>query len=461
MLFKKIGTLLRFILNFVNNLITSFGKFGKSSYLSLLFLGIILLMVQALEQANTLLVDMIESDKFSLLCCFMVIAVFASVLSHYPRYIYYAEDINDSRDDHKWYAYKWFGYAIFIFSKIETNTYKQDYKAKFFRHSLGLIIFIIWHYYIYQTFYSKLYFSGLDVSMIRLVTIVISVMPAIVLIVLLDKMDVYQDKLLEIKSDAAINLVKSQKRQFVKRGLYTLFVFAALVLVVGFIILFTLNFSLYGYWLLQGFTFIIAILYIMFRVFRVYAKTINFNRYYFLSSSVGYLRYYFVFFVVVILFLIYSNIAVYYKWRLSNAMLILLANIFVIYYSIACLVKYFFMLAIFKTQKEDLDNNPYVTEKGYLNSSGVLKENWSNLVSLDKQQAFSIRRRLIASITTFAIVILCVVSFSSETQIHELQSYKTNINENVLDIETFKDSLRSRTDKPLFFVAAHGGGLKS
>lgn len=460
MTFKKIGALILRFLNFVNNLITSFGKFGKSSYLSLLFLGIILLMVQALEQANTLLVDMIERDKTSLLLCFVVISVFASVLSHYPRYIYYAENINNSRDDHKWYAYKWFGYAIFIFSKIDPN-YKQDYKAKFFRHCLGLVIFIIWHYYIYQTFYPKLYFSVLDVTIIQLVTIVLSIIPAVILIILLDKFDVYQDKLLEVKGDEAMTLVKAQKKQFVTRGVNTLFICIGLVIILGGVIAATLKFSLYGYWLLQGFTFLLTMLYVMFRVFRVYAKTINFKRYYFLSSSVGYLRYYFVFFICVILFLIYSNLAVYYNWKLSDAMLILISYVFVIYYALACLVKYFFMLTIFKSQKKDFDNNPYVTDKGYLNSSGVLRENWSHLVPLEKQKSFSMRRRLIASVTTLIILILGVLSFTSETQIHELQSYKTNSNDNVLDMEVFKDSLRSRKDKPLFFVAAHGGGLKA
>ena len=460
MVFKYLGKLLLRILNFVNNLIVSFGKFVKASYLSLLFLGIILLLVQALDQANTLLVDMIENDKTSLLLCFVVISVFASVLSHYPRYIYYAEDINDSRDDHKWYAYKWFGYAIFIFSKIDQK-YEQDFKAKFFRQCLGLVIFVIWHYYIYQTFYPKLFFSELNVSMIQIGTLTFSIIPAAILIILLDKFDKYQDKLLAVKSDQFIADIKEQKIRFVTKGVNALLMCSVLVLIFGCVIAFTLNFSLYGYWLLQGFTFLLAILYILFRVFRVYAKTVNFDRYYFLSSSVGYLRYYFVFFVVVILFLIYSNLAVFYNWRLSNAMLILLSFFFISYYLIACLVKYFFMLVIFKTQKEDLDKNPYVTEKNYLYSSGVLPENRKNLVSLNNQNTFAIRRRLIASITTFILVVVCIVSYYSETQIHELQAFKTVDNEAVLTMEDFKDSLRDRIDKPLFFVAAHGGGLKA
>ncbi|MDG5491806.1 hypothetical protein [Psychroserpens sp. SPM9] len=458
--FQYPGKLILHFLNFVNNVITSFGKFGKSSYLSLLFLGIILLMVQALEQANTLLVDMIESDKTSLLLCFVVISVFASVLSHYPRYIYYAENINDSRDDHKWYIYKWLGYAIFIFSKIDPK-YKQDFKAKFFRHCLGLVIFIIWHYYIYQTFYPKLYFSGFDISLIQAVTLLLSVIPAAILIFLLDTFDKYQDQLLIVKGDEATNAIKAKKKQFVTKGVNALFMCIGLVLVLGCIIAFTLNFSIYGYWLLQVFTFVLALLYILFRVFRVYAKTVNFNRYYFLSSSVGYLRYYFVFFVIVILFLVYSNIAVFYNWKLSNAMLILLCYFFITYYALACLVKYFFMITIFRTQKEDLDKNPYVTEKNYLYSSGVLPENRHHLVSLDDQNMFSVRRRLIASIVTLVIVIISIVSYTSETQIHELQAFQNIENEEVLYMDAFKDSLRSRTDKPLFFVAAHGGGLKA
>ncbi|WP_157491946.1 hypothetical protein [Gelidibacter mesophilus] len=53
MFLKNIGKLALRFLAFVDKIISAFGKFGKSSYLSLLFLGIILLLVQAMEQANT------------------------------------------------------------------------------------------------------------------------------------------------------------------------------------------------------------------------------------------------------------------------------------------------------------------------------------------------------------------------------------------------------------------------
>ena len=460
MFLKNTGKLILRFLNFINRVVSAFGKFGKSSYLSLLFLGIILLMVQIMEQANTLLVDMIERDKTSLIFCFIVISVFASVLAHYPRYIYYAENINDSRDDHQWYAYKWFGYPIFVFSKIDRD-YKQDYKAKFFRHCLGLIIFIIWHYYIYQTFYPKLVFSGYNIGFIQGMSLVFSVIPAIVLIVLLDKLDDYQDGIIDAKADGeAVKNAKAEKKKFTTLGVTALLLSIVIVLVYGLILVLTLKFNLTGYWLLQIFTLLLALMYILFRVFRAHVITVYYTLQA-LSSSVGYLRYYFVFAIIVICFLLYSNLAVYYNWKQSNAMLILLCYFFIFYYGLACLVKYYFMLSIFNTQQEDLKNNPFVTDKSYLYTSGIKSENRHNLVSLDKQKDFSLRRRLIASVLTMLIIVLGIISLNSESAIHELKIYNTPKNENLLDIEEFKMKLRERTQKPLFFVAAHGGGLKA
>lgn len=460
MFLKNIGKLALRFLAFVDKIISAFGKFGKSSYLSLLFLGIILLLVQAMEQANTLLVDMIENDTFSLICCFILIAVFASVLSHYPRYIYYAENINDSRDDHQWYAYKWFGYAIFIFSKID-RSYKQDYKAKFFRHFLGLVIFIIWHYYIYQTFYPKLVFSGFPIGFIQGMSLFFTVIPALFLIVLLDKFDEYQDKLIDVEDDAEeVKFVKAEKKKFVTLGVTALLLSICMVIVFAIVMMVNLNFSYTGYWWLQVFTFLLALMYILFRVFRVQVITVYYKLNA-LSSSVGYLRYYFVVAIVVLLFLIYSNLAVFYNWKQANAMLILLSYLFIFYYILACLVKYYFMLSIFKTQQTDLEKIPYVTDKSYLYNSGVKQKNRHHLVPLTEQRSFSQRRRLIASVSTMLVIVLGIISLNSESAIHELKVYPKAGHEKLLEMEAFKVKLRERTQKPLFFVAAHGGGLKA
>lgn len=460
MFLNNIGKLALRFLNFVDNIISAFGKFGKSSYLSLLFLGIILLLVQAMEQANTLLVDMIEHDKVSLICCFILISVFASVLSHYPRYIYYAENINDSRDDHQWYAYKWLGYPIFIFSKID-RSYKQDYKAKFFRHSLGLVIFIIWHYYIYQTFYPKLVFSDYNIGFIKGMSLLFIIIPAILLIVLLDKFDDYQDKIVDVEDDEEeVKKAKIEKKKFTTLGVTALLLSICIVIVYAFVLVITLKFSYSGYWLLQVFTFLLAVMYILFRVFRVQVITVYYKLNA-LSSSVGYLRYYFVFAIVTLVFLIYSNLAVYFAWKQANAMLILLSYLFVFYYGLACLVKYYFMLSIFNTQKEDLEKIPYVTDKSYLYNSGVKQKNRHHLVPLPKQKEFSQRRRLVASVITMLVIVLGIISLNSESAIHELQVYQNVKNEKLMDMDAFKLKLRERTQKPLFFVAAHGGGLKA
>ncbi|MEO9077385.1 MAG: hypothetical protein ABI263_08835, partial [Gelidibacter sp.] len=376
------------------------------------------------------------------------------------RYIYYAENINDSRDDHQWYGYKWLGYVIFIFSKIDRD-YKQDYKAKFFRHCLGLVIFIIWHYYIYETFYPKFVFTGYNIGFIKAMSLLFSVIPAFVLIVLLDKLDTYQDKIIDAKDDdEKVKAAKAEKKKFTTLGVTALLLSIAVVLVYALILVFTLKFSLTGYWLLQVFTFLLALMYILFRVFRVHVIHVYYKLNA-LSSSVGYLRYYFVFAIVVIMFLLYSNLAVYYGWKQSNAMVILLGYFFIFYYGLACLIKYYFMLSIFNTQEEDLNNKPYVTDKSYLYTSGVKPENRVKLVPLNKQKSFSLRRRLIASVITMLIIVLGAISFNSESVIHELEVYQTPKNEKHVNIEEFKVKLRERTQKPLFFVAAHGGGLKA
>lgn len=460
MFFKNVGSLLVSLFVFINKLISAFKKFGKSSYLSLLFLAVILVLVQSLDQANTLLVDMLEVDKWSLMFCFAVISIFAAVLSHYPRYIYYAENINDSRDDHQWYAYKWFGYALFTFSKIDGN-YQQDYKAKYFRHCLGLVIYIIWHYYIYQTFYPKFVVGGENmIELAKTVMFVFSIVPAIILIFLLDAFDTFQSGLNNASSTATKTVIKQKRRKYYTLGVTTLLIVIALVIILGLCIVIFSAFNMNGYLLLQTFTFVLAIMYVLFRVFRVYVR-VPYPRLRFISNSVGYLRFYFVCALVLILFLIYSNIAVLLDWQQANAMLILLSVFFIIYYTIACLLKYFFMISIFRVQKDALIKNQKVTPKGYLNNADIDKKNRKHLVPLGKQEAFSKRRGLIGSLITIITIVLCIISYFSEAGIHELEVYDTVHGEDVVSIDAFKDKLKERTDLPFFYVASHGGGLKA
>lgn len=480
---REEGTSKYFIVEYLNSLIIGFGRFLKSSYLSITFIVIILLLVQSLDQANTLLVDMIERDKFSLVLCFLVIAFFAAVLSHYPLYIFYSKDLNKSKNNHVWYAYKlWFNYYIFNYKALEKTyadkDYDQDYKAKFFRQLLGLIIYSIWHYYIYQTFYPKLNESLATMQTTNIITIGLVVIPVIALIVLLHRLYLYQTKKRVAKLDGNQPLydeIKSKRKSFTNKGALALLVVLGTVIVMTIVTLSLLRFNMQGYWLLQIMTFLLAMLYVLFRIFRVYLIAYNFKWYHF-SNHVAFLRFYLVVFIALIIHLIYANLAVYYNLAMANAMFILLSCFFIIYYILACSLKYYFVLGVFKDQKDDLlhprDGEPKITPKAYLYKSIVInKKNRVNLLPLERQKAFANRRRRWASLLTIGFIILCFISMNIETKVHELELF--NAEEEVcttLDDEkdavtmtAFKSQLLTHVPEGenIVFVAAHGGGLKA
>lgn len=471
------------IVEYLNSLIIGFGRFLKSSYLSITFIVIILLLVQSLDQANTLLVDMIERDKFSLVLCFLVIAFFAAVLSHYPLYIFYSKDLNKSKNNHVWYAYKlWFNYYIFNYKALEKTyadkDYDQDYKAKFFRQLLGLIIYSIWHYYIYQTFYPKLNESLATMQTTNVITLGLVVIPVIALIILLHRLYLYQTKKREAKLDGNQPLyeeIKSKRKSFTNKGALALLVVLGTVIVMTIVTLSLLRFNMQGYWLLQIMTFLLAMLYVLFRIFRVYLIAYNFKLYHF-SNHVAFLQFYLAVFIALIIHLIYANLAVFYNLAMANAMFILLSCFFIIYYILACSLKYYFVLGVLKSQKTDLlepkQGEPLITPKSYLYNSIVIhKKNRVNLLPLERQQAFANRRRRWASLLTIGFIGLFIISYNVETKVHELEIFNSD-NEVCATLDGKTDAVRMSEFKTqllthvpenenIVFVAAHGGGLKA
>lgn len=453
------------IIDYINSVVVGFGRFLKSSYLSISFVIIILLLVQALEQANTLLVDMVESDKLSLALCFIVISFFAATLSHYPIYIYYSKDLNESKNDHLWYAYKsWLGYYIYIYRRIDKN-YTQDFKAKFFRQTLGLVLFSIWHFYIYQAFYPKLITNLESTTATKYITIIMAAIPVILLMSLLHIFHYYQRKKeLAITTNDKEN-VRKKRVKFTRAGAKTLVVMMLVVIVFSAFATIQLEFNYYGYWLLQIATFLIAVLYVLFRVFRVYVN-FGFLKLYNIRSSVGYLRFYLGFTVVVILFLLYSNIAAYYDFGLLNAMLILLSWFYIIYYFLACGLKYAFVLSVMEKQKKFLkdSNSKYIDEDKYKGASNLLNsENEYNLKPLNSLRLFAIRRRRLASIGTIILIVVFAVSYMAEKRIHELEIHNSEDGLSTVSMTDFKAKIleNKKNKQSLFFVAAHGGGLKA
>ena len=470
---KKKGNV---IIEFINSLVVALGRFLKSSYLSILIVAIVLILVQALDQANTLLVDMVENDKISLVLCFLVISFFAAVLSHYPLYLYYSKDINDSKDKHLWYAYRLpFKYYIFTYSKVKKKSssinfkddYQQDYKAKFFRQALGLVIFSIWHYYIYQAFYPNLLTHHHDLVLIKYLTIVLSLIPLICLIFFLHKLYIYQRDKESAKTETIYNDIEANRKKFVDGGTLALIVGLFVVFLSAILVLILLRFNFQGYWSLQIMTFLVSMLYVLFRVFRVYFRFYR-KKYKYIGNNVGFLRFYLIVFLVLLVHLFYSNLAAYFNWWLANAMFILLSCFFIIYYMLACSLKYYFVIDLLKDQKDFLFKSkakPLVTAKGYLNKSGLFnEENRSKLIDLDDQKGFSERRRRISSILTVLFAIICGISYFSEKRIHELEIYYAGEKEkDIVKMDEFKSKLLENVpeNKSMLFVAAHGGGLKA
>lgn len=464
-------------IEFINNVVIGFGRFLKSSYLSITFIVIILLLVQSLDQANTLLVDMIEKDKLSLVLCFAVISFFAAVLSHYPIYIYYSKDINNSKDVHSWYAYKlWLNYYIFTYKRLDDD-YEQDYKAKFFRQVLGLVIFSIWHYYIYQTFYPKFAVTPEIIGATKYLTFALAIVPVVSLIVLLYMLNRYQTGKRNAKdiNKTLYDSIDDKRKKFTRRGAFSLLVLMVVVILAAILTLALLKFNLQGYWLLQIMTFLITMLYVLFRVFRVYVISYKF-KFYHISNSVGYLRFYLVVFLVLVAHLVYSNLAVYFNFWLANAMFILLSCFFIIYYILACSLKYYFVLDVLKDQKEYLlkvrTKKPKITSAGYLNNSMLIKkENREKLLNLDDQKTFAERRRRISSVLTILFLIIVAISLNAEKSTHELEVFNTNgeacetIDEtkNSVKMDAFKSKILENVpeNESMLFVAAHGGGLKA
>ncbi|GAB1858564.1 hypothetical protein MHTCC0001_34030 [Flavobacteriaceae bacterium MHTCC 0001] len=118
------------------------------------------------------------------------------------------------------------------------------------------------------------------------------------------------------------------------------------------------------------------------------------------------------------------------------------------------------MLRVFKTQKSELNKRSITNEK-YVNKSKRLTKKRLRLLNLDKQESFSISRGKIASVVIFILIVLCFISNKSESVIHQLEVYDKVEDEDVLSMNAFKAKLKERADKPLIYVAAHGGGLKA
>ncbi len=463
---EKLITMLAKTGNGLYNFFASFNKFRRSAFLSIIILAIIFLLVKALDQAYTLLVDMLESDPVSLILCFGIISVFGLVISHYPIYIYYAKDINDSKNENYWYIHKWLGfYNIFTFAKKPSSSknkkkdYKQDYLAKFFRYSLGLFIFCIWTYYIFKTYEPKLYFAyDGNLNFIWAVNLFYYITPFLVLIYMLPKKQRVEDQN-KIHRETAATDSPTYKR-FYTNGILFFYGITLLAIIVLLITAFGANFNTISYFLLQSVTLFFALSYIYFRLFR--SKLYDYGSVWFVKKievNFNYVVFFFITAILILGLLIYSNIAVAYGLPHVNAMVILLGYIYIIYYGLACILKYLFVVQAIKRQSQE-----NIDEDEYLRYSGLEDSRISRIIPLAAQENFVKRGEKKTTYTiVFMILVIGLSMVFRESPVHELNTCLKQTDDEVLKIDVYVDSLKSKikNDKPLIFVASHGGALKA
>ncbi len=424
------------ILDHIHHLFRSFKNYFKSSALSLLVILIILLLLTQMDQAFTMMVDLIESKWLSMLLAFFFINSLAVVLSHYPIYTYYAANLNNSGNYTKWNAkhpLKWWifkRFTVYTFTTTKNSGYQPDNWANYFRYATGILIHIVWIHFIISSFKPNFIFESFAFDKIKIIIYLFLFIPFILYIYLKEKITAYE------KENNTAEPSKKLTALYRKLGLWYL------IIVIGCIVLLlnTLswgNFSPAGFLLLLLTSYACMFNYIFFRLLRtkfsVILSTLNSTRYLpvsiffekiqFLEKSENYILIFYLNFILAALFLLISTLASLFGWSLLNGVPILLAFFYFYYFIFASLGKYFFV-----ARKEKLFNT-----KSY---------------------------HVFMAISFIVVVLIAISSFgSSEVTTHQLdlvENTKSEIPESV-----FIDSLKAKKDNTLFFIASHGGGLKA
>lgn len=418
----------------LNRFKRSFKNFFKASFLSLLIIGLILGLLTQMDQAFTMMVDLVENDnsRLSLLLSFMFINALAIVLSHYPIYTYYAANLNNSEDYTIWkkvHPFKFWplkNYPVFIYRVREDSNYKPDNWANYLRYSIGILIHSVWIYFIVSSFEPNLIFENFPLSTLKNIIYALLFLPLILYIFLKRNFSKYEQ-----------NNDKTKLKVYYKRLGISYFIFGLLSFILLVITVFVANFSPGGLIIILITSYVLMFNYVFFRLLRTRTSKvqnelqspllipvslfIGIIKYF--EKSEYYLQLFNINFIISIILLVYSTIASIKGWNLSNGIPILLAFFYFYYFIIASLGKYFFV-----TKKMDL---------------------------------FSTKRyKIIFSfIAVFIVLILITRIGTFENRTHELdivENFKPELTEN-----QFWNELKTKQLDNLFFIASHGGGLKA
>lgn len=430
----------------LNHFIRSVKNFVRASFLSLVVICIILLLLTQMDQAFTMLVDLMEGNRVSLFLSFLFINALAIALSHFPIYTYYAADLNNSGDYTDWHKVNpikfWFlrKYPVFVFTTNKDTGYIPDNWANYLRYFIGILIHAVWIHFIISSFKPNLIFETFPFSAVKITVYLLILIPFVLYIYLKEKISKLS---VETHPDGSkLEAIEKQRNEdtlasFYRRLGIWYFVIVIISLLLLLAVLTVGNFSPGGFVLLLLTSYSFLFNYFFFRLLRtklsIVKKTllssshIGFNVFIdsirFFEKSENYILLFAVNFVIAFFFLLYCTLASINGWPLSNGIPILLGFFYFYYFIIANLGKYFFV---------------------------------AKRISLFGTTTYRI---LIA--TAFGLLLLIAITNLAdiEVTIHELdlvENTKSEISEKV-----FIDSLQAKKDNTLFFIASHGGGLKA
>ncbi len=452
---RKISAFISTAINWISVWLSSIVKFAKASFLSLLIIAVILLLLTKMDQALTMLVDLVENEKFKweLLLAFFMLNALALALSHYPIYNYYAANLNNSAKFTKWYAVYPFrktssvskkGYVphnwlvrlfkVFIFEEQPNASYQKDERAHYLRYSIGLLIYTVWLLFVMKTFLPKLELSEGQQCVAWTIFWISMLLPLIHYIFV--RMAVNK-----AKQD---NHTTPLYRRLAKR--FTLISIGSLSLLL-YCVLGSGLFSRLGFFLilLSGYLFMFNYLY--FRLIRtkleeiveLYKKQGWRITYYLMKvlkwtlfRSEHYLLLFSMNFLIALGIIIWTTIQAIKVAYLPNATPILLAFLYAYYFIIAAVGKYFFAYRKLREQRREKygDKGPH-----------------------------SLRFKLVCTVL-FLMAMAALIGLKTESRVHELELVDYNNEESVREADFFT-TVSKLPGENVFFIASHGGGLKS
>lgn len=453
--------------NWLSRILRSFRNFLRSSYLAFIIVILLILVLFKMDQAVTLMVDMVENDTawISLFFSFYFVFMLALLVTHYPIYTYYFRVFNDSHTYIQWHQQRPFSripllrwFVVFTFT-IDYNNYTPDLRARKFRYSVGYILLVYWLFFIYRCYEPNLVHHDYNINTVTFVGVLLAT--SFPLYFFFYRSDIYnslircnQDfELAENEAeDIEINIhheSRSYARYFRRIGsFFTVLCLVNFVLMM--ITILTIKFSLLGLWLLSATSVLFVYNYFFFRLLRTSSTEIlacirprglgRITWLFFLGmqrleNSVTYILQFHIHAIIAFVLIIYSNVVSARGGTHINAIPILMAYLYFYYFTIANIGKLFAANRYY--------TNPNRNRAGEIAPPAI------------------VNTRGIVQVLTVLLVVVGSLSFiiKPETTIHQISTVAPS--QNPLSEPSFISTLDEKKESTLFFIASHGGGLKA